>query len=121
MNMNTGKRLWAQPLGTMVPGQHTGSVSLGGPIVTGGHLVFSAATVEPYLRAFDPDTGHEIWRGLIPGPAQATPMTYQIGKRQFVVICVGGSAFAGGTLGDSVAAFTLPESASHRRSSSIDR
>lgn len=52
LNLNTGKKLWSQPLGTMIPGQHTGSVSVDGPIVTAGGLVFSAATVEPCLRAF---------------------------------------------------------------------
>lgn len=115
LNLNTGKKLWSQPLGTMIAGQHTGSASLGGPIITAGRLVFSAATIEPYLRAFDPDTGHELWRGSIPGPAQATPMTYRIGKRQFVVICSGGSAFAGGALGDSVVAFALPETTKRQK------
>ncbi|MGO8719111.1 MAG: pyrroloquinoline quinone-dependent dehydrogenase [Acidobacteriaceae bacterium] len=109
LNLNTGKKLWSEPLGTMIAGQHTGSVSLGGPIVTAGGLVFSAATIEPYLRAFDSHNGQELWRGSVPSPAQATPMTYEVGKRQFVVICSGGSAFAGGALGDSVVAFALPE------------
>ena len=115
LNLNTGNLLWAQPLGTMIAGQHTGSVSLGGPIVTAGGLVFSAATIEPYLRAFDLHTGLVLWRGSIPNPAQATPMTYNVGKRQFVVICSGGSAFAGGALGDSVVAFALPESSDRGR------
>ncbi|MGB8478075.1 MAG: pyrroloquinoline quinone-dependent dehydrogenase [Acidobacteriaceae bacterium] len=115
INLNTGKKLWSEPLGTMIAGQHTGSVSSGGPILTGGDLIFSAATFDPYLRAFDPLSGHELWRGQLPGAAQATPMTYQIGKRQFVVICSGGSAFAGGSLGDSVVAFALPETGRERQ------
>jgi quinoprotein glucose dehydrogenase len=115
LNLNSGKLLWAQPLGTMIPGLHTGSVSLGGPIVTAGGLIFSAATVEPYLRALDLNNGSVLWRGSIPNPAQATPMTYKVENRQFVIICSGGSAFAGGPLGDSVVAFALPESSPHGR------
>jgi quinoprotein glucose dehydrogenase len=109
INLNTGKKLWSEPLGTLIAGQHTGSVSSGGPIVTGGDLIFSASSFDPYLRAFDPASGHELWRGKLPGAAQATPMTYRIGKRQFVVICVGGAAAAKGPAGDSVIAFALPE------------
>ncbi|HTU51360.1 MAG TPA: hypothetical protein VMF56_12235, partial [Acidobacteriaceae bacterium] len=109
INLNTGKKLWSEPLGTIIAGQNTGSLSSGGPILTGGHLIFSASTFDPYLRAFDPTSGHELWRGQLPGAAQATPMTYQIGKRQFVVICSGGSASRGGSLNDSVVAFALPE------------
>lgn len=108
MNLNTGKKLWSVPLGTMIAGEHTGSVSSGGPIVTDGDLIFSASSSDPYLRAFDPASGHELWRGKLPGAAQATPMTYQIGKRQFVVICSGGATSAKGTSGDSVIAFALP-------------
>ena len=73
----------------MITGQHTGSVSLGGPIVTAGGLVFSAASFEPYIRGFDLHTGLVLWRGSIPGPAQATPMTYEVDNRQFIVICSG--------------------------------
>jgi quinoprotein glucose dehydrogenase len=118
VNLNTGKKLWSQPLGTMIPGQRTGSITVGGPIVTAGDLLFSAATVEPLLRAFDPANGQEVWRGPLPGPARATPMTYQIGQRQFVVICSGGKPMAGGRTGDSVVAFALPAaeaSSQHRR------
>jgi quinoprotein glucose dehydrogenase len=107
INLNTGKRLWSEPLGTMIDGKQTGSISAGGPIVTGGDLVFSASTSDPYLRALDPLTGHELWRGKLPAAAQATPMTYKIGQRQFVAICVRGSA--NGAVADSVVAFAFPE------------
>lgn len=109
MDLNTGKKLWSEPLGTMIAGQHTGSVSSGGPIVTGGNLIFSASSSDPYLRAFDPASGRELWRGKLPAPAQATPMTYRIGKRQFIVICAGSRASVTGALGDSVIAFALAE------------
>lgn len=114
INLNTGKKLWSEPLGTMIDGQHTGSVSSGGPIVTSGDLIFSASSSDPYLRAFDPASGHELWQGKLPTAAQATPMTYMIGKRQFVVICVGRTS-AGGSRNDAVVAFALPQSAIHER------
>ena len=117
VDLNTGKKLWAQPLGTMIPGQHTGSISAGGPIVTAGDLIFSAATVEPVLRAFDPQNGEELWHGSLPSPAHATPMTYKIGTRQYVVICSGGKPMAGGRTGDSVVAFALPAALPRKRTS----
>lgn len=118
LNLNTGKMLWSQPLGTMVRGQHTGSISVGGPIVTAGGLIFTAGTVEPLLRAFDPENGQKLWSGPLPGPARATPMTYQIDNRQFVVICSGGHPVPGGRSQESVVAFALPQDAtrSSRRS-----
>lgn len=107
MDLNRGKIIWSKPLGTMIQGQHTGSVNTGGPIVTDGELVFTAATVQPILRAFDAVNGNEVWSGTLPGSAQSTPMTYSIDGRQFIVICAGGSEFAGGPQGDSVVAYAL--------------
>ena len=82
-----------------------------------GFLRSNRGTLLAGLR--DPQNGQELWRGPLPGPAQATPMTYKISKRQFVVICSGGSAFVGGVLGDSVVAFALPEVTGHLRSKSL--
>jgi quinoprotein glucose dehydrogenase len=86
-----------------------GSVSLGGPIVTGGGLVFIGATLDPYLRAFDVETGAELWKGDLPTSARATPMTYR-GKsgRQYVVIAAGGHDVPQGKQGDAIVAFVLP-------------
>jgi quinoprotein glucose dehydrogenase len=108
LNLNTGQKAWDMPLGTMIPGQSTGSINLGGPIVTAGGLVFTAASTESYLRAFDSATGQELWKGQLPVPAQATPMTYMAGGRQYVVICAGGHGQLGTKVGDSVIAFALP-------------
>lgn len=108
LNLNTGQKAWDVPLGTMIPGRRTGSINLGGPIVTAGGLVFTAASTEPYLRAFDSASGRELWKGELPVPAQATPMTYTAGGRQFVVICAGGHGQLGTKVGDSVIAFALP-------------
>ena len=54
-----------------------GSINLGGPIVTAGGLVFIAGTVDRYLRAFDVETGKELWKGALPASGHATPMTYR--------------------------------------------
>jgi quinoprotein glucose dehydrogenase len=87
-----------------------GTPNLGGPIVTAGGLVFVAAALDDYLRAFDVDTGAELWKGRLPAGGQAMPMTYRIGPggKQFVVIAAGGHGKLGTRLGDSLVAFTLP-------------
>jgi len=107
LNLNSGQKLWDVPLGTMIAGQKTGSVNLGGPIVTAGGLVFTAATTDPFLRAFDSSTGRELWKGELPAPAEATPMTYSVRGKQYVVISAGGHGLLGTQLGDSVVAFAL--------------
>jgi quinoprotein glucose dehydrogenase len=81
-------------------------------MVTGGGLVFAAATPNPFLHAFDLATGKELWKGKLPVPAQATPMTYSSGGKQFVVIAAGGSSQLGTPLGDSLVAFAFPNVAS---------
>ena len=88
-----------------------GSVTLGGPIVTAGGLVFIAGTMDPFLRAFDVDSGKELWKGSLPASGHATPMTYRTTSgRQFVVIAAGGHAkFTEEQGGDALVAFTLPE------------
>jgi glucose dehydrogenase len=65
-------------LGTMVPGEQTGSINFGGPMITAGGLVFTSAGMDPNLHAFDSDTGKELWKYELPAAAQATPMTYTL-------------------------------------------
>jgi quinoprotein glucose dehydrogenase len=108
LNLQTGKTAWEVPHGTQIPGRQTGALSLGGLIVTAGGLVFSAGTREPLLRAYDSESGRELWQGSLPVPAQSTPMTYEIGGKQFVVIAAGGHGVWGTPQGDSVVAFSLP-------------
>jgi quinoprotein glucose dehydrogenase len=107
VNLQTAQRVWEKPLGTMIEGAHTGSLELGGPIVAAGGLVFAAGTRDPYLRAFDKSNGEELWRGRLPAPAQATPMTYSMKGRQFVVIAAGGHGLFNTEQGDSLVAFAL--------------
>ncbi|HEX7116296.1 MAG TPA: pyrroloquinoline quinone-dependent dehydrogenase [Steroidobacter sp.] len=93
-----------------VPSRTIGMPNMGGPITTAGGLVFIAAATDNYLRAFDIDTGRELWKGRLPAGGQATPMTYEADGRQFVVIAAGGHGSLGTTRGDYVVAFALPKS-----------
>lgn len=108
VDLFTGKVLWNVPLGTLVPGQTTGSINLGGPIVTAGGLVFTSATIDPYLHAFDSETGKELWSSQLPASANATPMTYTWKGKQYLLICAGGHGKLGSRQGDYVIAFSLP-------------
>ncbi|HEY7636973.1 MAG TPA: pyrroloquinoline quinone-dependent dehydrogenase [Gemmatimonadales bacterium] len=107
VNLFSGKKVWEAPLGTMIPGKETGSINLGGPMVTAGGLVFTSATIDPHLRAFDSETGKELWNSELPAGGQATPMTYTIDGRQFVVIAAGGHGKMGTKQGDYLLAFGL--------------
>jgi quinoprotein glucose dehydrogenase len=93
------------------PGAPAGSISLGGPIITASGLVFIAGTVDSFIRAFDIDTGREIWKSLLPAGGAATPMTYmtRAGGGQFLVIAAGGhSHVSEETQSDALVAFALP-------------
>ena len=87
---------------------NTGAITLGGPMVSAGGLVFTAAAMDNYLRAFDSETGKELWKFELPAGGQATPMTYTLKGRQFLVIAAGGHGKLGTKPGDYVIAFTLP-------------
>ena len=108
VDLFTGKVAWNVPLGTMVPGKETGSINLGGPMVTAGGLVFTSATIDPHLHAFDSETGKELWSYELPAAANATPMTYSWKGKQYLVICAGGHGKLGSKQGDYVIAFALP-------------
>jgi quinoprotein glucose dehydrogenase len=108
VDLYTGQKVWDTPLGTLIPGQQTGSVNLGGPMMTAGGLVFTSAAIDMYLRAFDSDTGKELWKYQLPAGGQATPMTYVFRGKQYVVIAAGGHGKLGTKQGDYVMAFALP-------------
>ncbi len=117
IDLVTGELRWEVPLGTTediapVPiGLPMGVPSQGGPIVTASGLVFIAAAMDDYLRAFDVNTGRELWRGRLPAGGQATPLTYRTraGGKQFVVVAAGGHSLMGTTQGDAVVAFSLAD------------
>ena len=68
----------------------TGTENYGGPVVTGGRLIFIAATADETIRAFDQATGAVLWKAPLPFGGNATPSTYMVNGRQFVVISAGG-------------------------------
>jgi quinoprotein glucose dehydrogenase len=84
-----------------------GTPQVGGSIVTRSGLIFSAATLDRYLRAYDLQTGTEIWSARLPAGGQSTPMTYKSDARQFVVIAAGGHGVLGTKTGDYVMAYAL--------------
>lgn len=107
VDLFTGKTQWDVPLGSMIPGRATGSINLGGPIATAGGLVFTSAAMDNYLRAFDSETGKELWKYELPAGGQATPMTYLLDGKQYVVISAGGHGKLHTKQGDYVIAFVL--------------
>ena len=116
VNLDTGDIRWKEPLGTIrdiapIPlSIGYGVPNIGGPLVTASGLIFIGATVDDYLRAFDVETGEELWKGRLPAGGQATPMTYRVrgNGKQYVVIAAGGHGRAGTRLGDTLIAFSLP-------------
>lgn len=113
VDIETGEMAWDATLGNtkeLAPFDMAfafGTPNFGGPLVTAGGLVFIGATMDNLLRAFDADTGEELWAGELPHGGQATPMTYAIGGRQYVVIAAGGHPNLGIPVGDTLVAFAL--------------
>lgn len=120
VDLNDGQVRWDVPLGTvpkvgvleqialMRSKRSLGSPNMGGSIVTAGGLVFIGAAMDTALRAYDIESGRELWEGALPASANATPLTYQLSGKQFVVVAAGGHGKLGSVLGDAVVAFTLP-------------
>ena len=114
VDLNKGKIVWQIPLGEhpelAAKGiKDTGSWNYGGPILTASGLVFiGASNYDKKFRAFDVKTGKLLWETLMPASGNATPATYEIGGRQFVVIAAGGGK-RGGESGSKYVAFALPK------------
>ncbi|MHB1308624.1 MAG: pyrroloquinoline quinone-dependent dehydrogenase, partial [Limisphaerales bacterium] len=89
----------------------TGTENYGGTIVTAGGLVFCAGTRDHRIRAFDKETGRELWAATLPWVGSAPPATYSVKGRQFVVIAATGGNKLGTPYGDAYIAFALPEAA----------
>lgn len=110
IDVNTGTVHWETPFGGVnpIPGlpPNIGSPNLGGSATSGG-IVFIAAAMDELFRAFDVETGKELWRATMPASAQASPMIYRAGGKQFVVIAAGGHGKLHTKRGDAVVAFTL--------------
>jgi quinoprotein glucose dehydrogenase len=115
VDADTGAVKWTVPIGRMPqmgaspqpPVEH-GAISLGGPIVTAGGLVFMAGTIDRALRALDVATGKELWKADLPTSARSMPMTYRgPDGKQYVVITAGGHGLPVAPVGDYVIAYTL--------------
>ena len=115
IDLNTGKIKWETPLGYMMDptkypeAKNWGSINLGGAIVTKGKLAFVAASMDNHLRAFNSETGELLSEFLLPASAQATPMTYMVNKKQFVVIAAGGHGKIHTKQGDFIVAYSLKD------------
>lgn len=113
INLNTGTIDWSIPLGEFpeltargIP--QTGTENYGGPVITSGGLIFIAATQDERFRAFNKDTGDLLWETQLPAGGYATPATYAVSGKQYVVIAAGGGKM-GTKSGDAYLAFALPE------------
>ena len=116
VDMEQGEIAWSVSLGTTeelsplpIPFKWGSPIS-GGPIATAGGLVFVGSTADSYLRAFDTATGKELWAVKTPAAAHATPMTYAVAGKQYVVVAAGSHMFINAkTINDYIVAYALPE------------
>ena len=117
INLNTGEYAWEIPLGEYpelaAQGlKNTGSMNYGGPIVTAGGLLFIGASIfDRKFRAFDKSTGELLWETTLPFSGNATPATYEVDGRQYVVIAAGGGKDPKQGSGGIYVAFALPRAA----------
>ena len=112
IDLNTGEYRWRIPLGefaalTARGMPITGTEQYGGPIATRGGLLFIAATQDAKFRAFDRNTGRLLWEATLPAPGYATPCTFAVGGKQFVVVAAGGGKL-GSKSSDTYVAYSLP-------------
>jgi quinoprotein glucose dehydrogenase len=118
VDLRSGEVKWTRPLGTMrelapwpIWAIYTdyGSPAFGGGFITASGVYFIGASMDKYFRAFDIETGEELWRDRMPFAGNSVPMTFRLEKdgRQFVVIASGGNPL--GDMGDALIAYALPE------------
>ncbi|MEK6478415.1 PQQ-binding-like beta-propeller repeat protein [Catalinimonas sp. 4WD22] len=114
IDLTTGELKWKIPLGeieelTEMGIPVTGNRTFGGCISTAGGLVFIGATTDEKIRAFDAESGEELWQAELPAGGYAVPATYMVEGRQYVVIAAGGGGRGGTPTSDTYIAFALPE------------
>ena len=122
VDLESGDVKWDVPFGRVdkfaqMPGsERWGSPSLGGALATAGGLVFAGGALDQRLRAFDEQTGAELWSFELPAGVHAAPMTYVTAAgRQFVVVAAGGHRDLRTTPGDYIVAFALPQAQGRAR------
>ncbi|HZB15219.1 MAG TPA: c-type cytochrome, partial [Chryseolinea sp.] len=111
INLQTGKRLWQIPLGEFPALKNkgiaaTGTDNYGGPLVTESGLIFIAATPDKKFRAFDKRNGKLLWERDLPAPGYASPSTYSVDGKQYIVIACGGGKLRSAS-GDKYVAFAI--------------
>jgi len=113
INLNTGEYVWKIPFGEYpelaAKGmKNTGTENYGGPLVTAGGLLFIGATnYDKKFHAYDKTNGTLLWETTLPFAGNATPITYQVNGRQFVVIAAGGGKDLKSPSGGVYVAFAL--------------
>ena len=105
--------LWQIPLGdypeVLAQGESGyGSENYGGPIVTAGDVLFIAATPDQMIKAYNKHNGEVLWQARLPAAGFATPITYAVDGRQYLVVAAGGGKL-GQSSGSSYVAFALPD------------
>ncbi|MCM5557091.1 membrane-bound PQQ-dependent dehydrogenase, glucose/quinate/shikimate family [Pleomorphomonas sp. JP5] len=118
IDLKSGMTLWDRPFGTArtngpfgIPSMlpiDIGTPNNGGAVVTAGGVVFIAAATDNLIRAIDLRTGKMLWSDTLPGGGQATPMTYEVDRKQYVVIMAGGHHFMETPISDELIAYALP-------------
>lgn len=113
LDLNTGRIVWKVPLGeheelTRRGVAKTGTENFGGATVTAGNLVFASGTRDNRIRAFDAETGAELWSYGLPRHGTAPISVYEARGRQYVVVPATGGGKLGGPMGDALVAFALP-------------
>lgn len=114
VHVDTGDIVWRVPIGfveELATRGHpsTGALNIGGPIATASGLIFVGATTDRRFRAFDAETGRQVWEVELEAAAHSVPMTF-LGRdgRQYVVVAAGGGSFLGSPHGTTIVAFALP-------------
>lgn len=118
VDLTTHEVVWKKRIGTMrdslpklfeLPAIKIGVPQLGGVVSTAGNVMFVGATQDNYIRAFNVSNGDLLWEARLPAGGQATPMTYSVNGKQYVVIMAGGHGSFGTKMGDSLVAYALPD------------
>lgn len=112
INLNTGEYVWKVPYGETPELEakgtpQTGSESYGGPVITASGLLFIAGTKDGFFRAYDKSNGKLLFKTQLPAAAFATPSTYEVNGKQYIVLACGGTKL-GAKGGDSYIAYALP-------------
>ncbi len=117
VDLKTNEVVWKKRIGTVRDSSplplpfKMGMPMLGGPISTAGNVLFIGATADNYLRAYNMSNGEKLWQARLPAGGQATPMTYEVNGKQYVVISAGGHGSFGTKMGDYIVAYALPDDA----------